>query len=140
WQPNVAGADRLADFVNKGAEFYIFYTQPKFLAAIAHVLDGKYKLSSLNFRSAKPGAGMQKLHVDGHEAVAVNDYKVCNSIWLLDDFKKENGATRLVSGTHLQARLPEETMEDPMDPHPDELIIEAAAGSVVIFNSHTWHG
>lgn len=138
--PKESGADRLADLVNKGQEFDIFYTHPKVLAAISHVVGENIKLSSLNYRSAKPGAGLQKLHVDWHEAVAAKDYKVCNSIWLLDDFRKENGATRVVPGTHLQTLLPQESMEDPLAPHPDEVIIEAPAGSVVIFNSHTWHG
>lgn len=138
--PKENGADRLADLVNKGAEFDVFYTHPKILAAISHVLGQNFKLSSLNYRSAKPGAGLQKLHVDWHEPVAVNDFKVCNSIWLLDDFSRENGATRVIPGTHLQALLPQEALKDPMAPHPEEVIIEAPAGSVVIFNSHTWHG
>src|SRR5690554_454919 len=138
--PKESGADRLADLVNKGEEFDVFYTQPKVLAAISHVLGKNIKLSSLNYRSAKPGAGLQKLHVDWHEAVAPQDYKVCNSIWLLDDFSKENGATRVVPQTHLKSQLPQDAMQDPMDSHVDEVIIEAPAGSVVIFNSHTWHG
>jgi len=138
--PKESGADRLADLVNKGEEFDVFYTHPKVLAGISHVLGKNIKLSSLNYRSAKPGAGLQKLHVDWHEAVKPHDYKVCNSIWLLDDFRKENGATRVVPRTHLQSQLPQDVMNDPMDPHIDEVIIEAPAGSVVIFNSHTWHG
>lgn len=138
--PKESGADRLADLVNKGAEFDIFYTHPKVLAAIAHVLGQRIKLSSLNYRAAKPGAGLQKLHVDWHDAVTPGDYKVCNSIWLLDDFYPENGATRVVPGSHLHAGLPQEVLEDPLATHPNEVIIEAPAGSVVIFNSHTWHG
>ena len=98
------------------------------------------KLSSLNYRAAKPGAGDQKLHVDLHEAVAAGDYKVCNSIWLLDDFSVANGATRMVPGTHLHGRLPQDVLEDPQSIHPDQLILEAPAGTVAIFNSHTWHG
>jgi ectoine hydroxylase-related dioxygenase (phytanoyl-CoA dioxygenase family) len=31
-------------------------------------------------------------------------------------------------------------MDDPMAPHPNELLMEAPAGTVVICNSHTWHG
>lgn len=72
--------------------------------------------------------------------VAPDRYTVCNSIWLLDDFSKENGATRIVPGTHRSGRLPQEVLQDPMAPHPDEVIIEAPAGSVFIFNSHAWHG
>ncbi|WP_439482660.1 phytanoyl-CoA dioxygenase family protein [Cyclobacterium plantarum] len=134
------GAHRLGDLVNKGEEFDIFYTHPKVLAAIAFVLNADFKLSSLNYRAALPGAGLQKLHVDWPEAVAKNDFMVCNSIWLLDDFSPENGATRIVPGTHLKAALPQDVMEDPMDPHPEEIIINAPAGSVFIFNSHAWHG
>lgn len=138
--PKESGADRLADLVNKGEEFDIFYTHPKVLAAVAHVLSRQLKLSSLNYRAAKPGAGLQKLHVDWHESVQDHDYQVCNSIWLLDDFHKENGATRVVPGTHLQPHLPQEVLNDPFASHPDEVLIEAPAGSVVVFNSHTWHG
>ena len=138
--PRESGADRLADLVNKGALFDIFYTHPRALAGIAHVLGSEIKLSSLNYRAARPGKGLQKLHVDWHETVGVYDYKVCNSIWLLDDFSVENGATRIVPGTHLSGRLPQDVLADPFATHPDEQLIEAPAGSVVIFNSHAWHG
>lgn len=138
--PKEAGADRLADLVNKGEVFDIFYTHPRVLAAMAHVLGPSIKLSSLNYRAAKPGMGLQKLHVDWHEAVAPGEYTVCNSIWLLDDFSKQNGATRVVPGTHRSGVLPQNVLQDPEAPHPDEVIIEAPAGSVFIFNSHTWHG
>ena len=138
--PKESGATRLGDLVNKGEVFDIFYTHPKVLAAITFVVGEQIKLSSLNYRAALPGAGLQKLHVDWPEAIRNHDFMVCNSIWLLDDFFKENGATRVVPGTHLISMLPEDSMEDPMDTHPEEKIIEAEAGSVVIFNSHTWHG
>ncbi len=138
--PKEAGADRLADLVNKGEIFDLFYMTPRVLAAIQHVLGEEIKLSSLNYRAAKPNDGLQKLHVDWHEATEPGDYKVCNSIWLLDDFSAANGATRIVPGTHLQKDLPQDVLENPLDTHPDERVIEAPAGSVVIFNSHTWHG
>lgn len=138
--PKEAGADRLGNLVNKGKAFDIFYTHPRVLAAIRHVLGDELKLSSLNYRAAKPGDGLQKLHADYPESVPTGDYRVCNSIWLLDDFSVQNGATRIVPGTHLSQRLPQDVMANPLDTHPEEVIIEAEAGSVVIFNSHTWHG
>ena len=138
--PKEVGADRLADLVNKGEVFDIFYTHHRVLAGIAHVLGQKFKLSSLNYRAAKPRMGLQKLHVDWHEAVIPGQYKVCNSIWLLDNFSKENGATRIVPGTHLSSDLPQDRLTNQEAPHVDEVIIEAPAGSVFIFNSHAWHG
>ncbi len=138
--PKEHGADRLADLVNKGSVFDQFYTHPRVLAAITAVLGHQHKLSSLNYRAAKPGSGLQKLHVDYGNAVATGGYKVSNTIWLLDDFTKANGATRIVPGTHKSKILPQEALDDQELPHPDEIKIIAKAGSVYIFNSHVWHG
>jgi len=138
--PKEEGADRLADLVNKGSVFELCYTHSKVLAGISAVLGKDFKLSSLNYRAAKPGQGIQKLHVDYKNASVDKSYKVCNSIWLLDDFTANNGATRIVPGTHKSHKLPEETMKDPLLPHPEEILITAPAGTVFIFNSHVWHG
>ena len=138
--PKEAGADRLADLVNKGEVFDIFYTHPKVLASVEAILGMHYKLSSLNYRAAKPGEGNQKLHIDWKSGIAKGGYKVCNSIWLLDDFTKDNGATRIVPRTHKSSILPDEAMDDTSKSHPDEIKIIAPAGSVFIFNSHVWHG
>ncbi len=138
--PKEEGADRLADLVNKGSVFDVFYTHPRVHAGIEAVLGAAYKLSSLNYRAAKAGKGLQKLHVDYRNAVATDGFKVCNSIWLLDDFTANNGSTRIVPGTHRSEHLPEQVMDDPFATHPDEIKIIAPAGSVFIFNSHVWHG
>ncbi|MEO9892533.1 phytanoyl-CoA dioxygenase family protein [Aurantibacter sp.] len=138
--PKEEGADRLADLVNKGAIFDVFYTHEKVLAGISAVLGEHFKLSSLNYRAAKPGLGHQKLHVDYGNSIADGQYKVCNSIWLLDDFVENNGATRIVPGTHKSKLLPNEVMDDVNLSHPNQVLIQAPAGSVYIFNSHVWHG
>ena len=135
-----AGTNRLADLVNKGEIFEVCFTHPKVLAAIRHVLGPELKLSSLNGRAALPGQGLQGLHADWGEAVAPGDFQVCNSIWLLCDFTEENGATRVVPGSHNSGKHPKDALEDPTAPHPDEVVLTAPAGTVVIFNSHTWHG
>ena len=138
--PKEEGADRLADLVNKGSIFDVFYTHPRVLAGIEAVLGRQYKLSSLNYRAAKPGKGLQNLHVDWRNTVVEGAYKVCNTIWLLDNFTENNGATRIVPKTHKLSMLPNEAMQDPSLEHPDEIRIKAKAGSVFIFNSHVWHG
>lgn len=133
-----AGTRRLADLVNKGEAFDRVYTHPTVLAAIHHVIGRDFKLSSLNARDALPGEGHQGLHTDWPEDYD-GRFHVCNSIWLLDDFTEENGCTRLVPGTH-RGRHPGNVLEDAMAPHPKEEHLVAPAGSVAVFNSHTWHG
>ena len=133
------GTDRLADLVNKDPVFRVCFTDPRVLACIAYVL-GAFKLSSLNFRAALPGRGHQALHTDWGRPVTPGEYQVCNSIWLLDDFTAGNGATRVVPGSHRLGRLPRDAMPDPAAAHPDQVQLIAPAGTVVIFNSHLWHG
>jgi ectoine hydroxylase-related dioxygenase (phytanoyl-CoA dioxygenase family) len=135
-----AGTNRLSDLINKDPIFDVCFTHPRVLAAISHVLRGDLKLSSLNYRAALPGSGLQGLHADWGSAVAPGDYYVCNSIWLLDNFTEVNGATRVVPGSHRSGQMPKDAMPDPTQPHPDEVVLTAPAGTVVIFNSHTWHG
>ncbi len=135
-----AGATRLSDLVNKDPIFEICFTHPRVLAGISHVLSGNLKLSSLNYRAALPGSGLQGLHADWGGAVKPGDYFVCNSIWLLDDFTESNGATRIIPGSQRSGKVPRDVMPDPSQPHPDEILVTAPAGTVVIFNSHTWHG
>ena len=133
------GTDRLADLVNKDPVFDVCFTHPKILAAMAYVL-GDFTLSSLNARAALPGHGQQRLHADWGVAVTPGNYRVCNSIWLIDDFTQANGPTRVVPGSHRSAQLPREVMADPFGPHPGEVKVLGEAGTVVIFNSHLWHG
>lgn len=134
------GTRRLSDLVNKGECFDQVYTHPKLLAAIHHVLKREFKLSSLNARDAIPGAGLQALHADWGAREAEEPFHVCNSIWLIDDFTPDNGATRVVPGTHKLTGYPREHGIDPLSSHPQEELIIAPAGSVGIFNSHLWHG
>lgn len=135
-----AGTTRLSNLVNKDPMFDICFTHPRVLAAMNHVLQGDFKLSSLNSRASLPGEGLQALHADWGEAVAPDNFQVCNSIWLLVDFTEENGATRVVPGSHRSGQTPSQALDDPKAPHPDEVLLTAPAGTVVIFNSHTWHG
>ena len=133
------GTDRLADLVNKDPLFEVCFSHPRVLAAMHHVL-GEFRLSSLNSRAALPGEGHQSLHADFGHPVEPGAYQVCNSIWLLDDFTPQNGATRVVPGSHRRGTMPADEMPDPAAPHPDQIQLLGRAGTVVIFNSHLWHG
>jgi ectoine hydroxylase-related dioxygenase (phytanoyl-CoA dioxygenase family) len=135
-----AGTNRLSDLVNKDPIFEICFTHPRLLAAMNHVLRGDLKLSSLNYRAALPGSGNQGLHADWSTAAEPGNYYVCNSAWLLDDFTETNGATRLIPGSQRSGKLAKDVLADPTQTQPDEILVIAPAGTVVIFNSHTWHG
>ena len=134
------GTDRLSNLVDKGAVFSVCYTHPRVLAAMAHVLGSDFRLSSLNYRASLPGYGLQPMHVDWKSAIEPGQFQVCNSIWLLDDFTEENGATRIVPGSHLWGKRPQDQMEDVLSNHPQQINLLGRAGTVIVFNSHAWHG
>lgn len=134
------GTRRLSDLPNKGEVFDRIYTHPKLLAAVYYVLGREFKLSSLNGRDAIPGEGHQGLHTDWGRREPGEPFHVVNSLWMLDDFTRENGATRVVPGTHRLFKTAHEVMADPADTHPEEVLAIAPAGTVLVFNSHLWHG
>jgi phytanoyl-CoA dioxygenase PhyH len=133
------GADLLTDLVNRGEVFERMLREPRVLAAARHVL-GDFKVNSLNARSSRPGDGAQHLHSDCGPPRADGTFKICNSIWLIDDFTDRNGATRAVPATHRERRQPADVMHDVFAAHPDEVQLTGAAGTVIVFNGHLWHG
>jgi ectoine hydroxylase-related dioxygenase (phytanoyl-CoA dioxygenase family) len=81
------------------------------------------------------------MHVDTRKRGVPDEhgYYVCTAAWMLDDFTPQNGATRIVPGTHKSGKLPKEVMADPNQPHPDEIVGQGKAGDVLVFNGHCWH-
>jgi hypothetical protein len=135
------GAARLANLVDKGEVFERMLENAAVLNCIEHVLGPDYKLGSLNYRAANPNeGGLQPLHVDMGLLGDDTGFRVCNSIWLLDDFTEANGATRAVPGSHHWRKRPQDVLEDPNAKHPQEVLITGKAGDVVIMNAHCWHG
>jgi len=136
--PRDPGAVRVDDVNHKGEVFDALWQHPKLLAVMRHYL-GDFRLSSMTGRAARPHTGHQRLHVDWW-----GDFQdgsvACNSGWLLTDFTKQNGATRIVPGSHRWGRRPEDDMEDPTATHPEQIQVEAPAGSLMVFNGYLWHG
>ena len=132
------GARRLANLVDKGPIFEQVILTPRVLACMAHVLGPRFKLSSVNVRSTDPHSEAdQPLHADSGAIADHSGYFVCNSVWMLDDFTADNGATRFVARSHAWRRLPE---PDFYGPHPDQQLVLGKAGDVVVMNAHMWHG
>lgn len=131
----------LGQLQNKSDAFDVCVSHPRVLAAIWHVLREDFRSFGVHSRPNRPGGGHQGLHEDwGGPPHEPGVYYHCNSMWPLTDFTETNGATRVVPGSHracipVTAELPDATL-----PHPREIKLLAPAGTVVIFNSHLWHG
>lgn len=128
------GSRRLANLVAKGEIFQQIVSMPEILDYIGAVLGPEFKLSSLNARSANPMSdSSQPLHADMGAIADDRGYWVCNTVWMLDPFTEQNGALRVVPGSHRWKQLPGKE-------HPDETLVTGEAGTVVVMNAHCWHG
>ena len=134
-------ARRLANLVDKGEVFRRAIVLPRMLEPVRHVLGGDCKLSSLNARSADPHSDVgQPLHVDMGAVPDEQGYWVCNTVWMLDDFTRENGPTRMVPGSHKWGARPQDVLDDLFAPHPQEVLLTGKAGTIAVMNAHMWHG
>src|SRR5262245_29141601 len=125
-EPN---AQRLANLVDKGEVFHRIVAHAEVLEGARAVLGADFKLGSLNYRAAEARSNSaQPLHCDMGMVPDGTGNSVFNSIWLLDDFTEENGATRFVPESHRWGKLPQEALPDAYAPHPAEKLVLARAG------------
>ena len=135
------GCRRLANLVDKGEVFQEVMAWPQILQYVRHILGPEFKLSSLNVRSVNPlSAEKQPLHADMGALPDERGYWVANVLWMLDDFTADNGALRVVPGSHRYGTLPQEALENPLAPHENEVLVTGTVGDIVILNAHAWHG
>lgn len=134
-----SGTRHVNDLADHDSAIEGVLTHPKILAAVHHVLRKEFRVGEIGGRDPQPGYGQQGLHADWTTRSKGEPFRIVTTIWLLDDFTSENGATRVVPGTHHLLHPPPKSFSNPSSRHPDEKIIVAGAGSVLVFNGHLWH-
>jgi ectoine hydroxylase-related dioxygenase (phytanoyl-CoA dioxygenase family) len=61
-------------------------------------------------------------------------------IFMVDEFRVDNGATRFVPGSHRWSHAPSDVMQDVAADYEGQVSACGPAGSVVIYNGSVWHG
>lgn len=121
---------RVSDFVNRGLEFDRVYLHPPVLKACCRIIKAPFRLSVLHGRTLRPRAVAQDLHLD-YERDS-QGWTMVGFIFMVDEFRSDNGATRFIPGSHLWPEVPEYLSEGKQACGP--------AGSVILYNGSVWHG
>lgn len=107
---------------------------PRVLALLDRLFLPNYLLSMLQVINILPGEQAQMLHTDDSFYPLPRPRKALGAatIWAIDDFTGENGATDIVPGSHLLGpEIPGESEREP---------VVMRAGSCVFFLGTLWHG
>ena len=122
--------------------FVPLVTNPVYLELARHLLGPDFQLAEVGGLWIKPGAPAPSFHADvpvgwfPQSGLPVPDACfIVNSLWMLTDFSRENGATQLIPYTHHSRRVPRPNV----DYKQHRLSAEGPAGSVVIFHGSIWH-
>jgi ectoine hydroxylase-related dioxygenase (phytanoyl-CoA dioxygenase family) len=129
---------RVRDFVNRGPEFDGLYLHPPVLKACCHIIGGPFRLSTMHARTLRPGLPAQDLHVD-YERDS-RGWTMVGFIFMIDEFRNDNRATRFVPGSHLWLDVPQAILEDRKADYPGQALACGPAGSMMLFNGSLWHG
>lgn len=98
-------------------------------------LNESYLIHSYGANVTRPGSAQQAIHRDRSGAVPLSAGAAqTRFIWCLDDFVEENGATRVVPGSHRDTEPQSWTVQYESVP------AEAPAGSVLIYTDLLLHG
>ncbi|MFE3056077.1 phytanoyl-CoA dioxygenase family protein [Nocardia sp. NPDC059239] len=126
---------RIYSVLNKTRACDRIADHPRVLALLDRLFLPNYLLSMLQVINILPGEQAQMLHTDDGFYPLPRPRKGLGAatIWAIDDFTAENGATDIIPGSHLWGdRLPGES--DRREP------VVMPAGSCVFFVGTLWHG
>jgi Phytanoyl-CoA dioxygenase (PhyH) len=121
---------RVHDFVNRTAGFDPLYIHGPLLEACYQIIGQPFKLSAMIGRTLLSGKPAQQLHVDC--ARDVLGWTMVGFIFMMDQFRSDNGATCFLPRSHQQGakQIPNDELVPACGP----------AGSMVIYNGSVWHG
>jgi Phytanoyl-CoA dioxygenase (PhyH) len=123
---------RLHDLVNRGAEFDSLYVYGPLLAACHHTIGRPFQLSSMLARTLRPYTTAQALHADVKTQYGYTG--TIGFIFMIDEFRADNGATRFVPGSHRWTHTRCEDLPNPTADFEGQELAIGVAGSLVIYD------
>jgi hypothetical protein len=106
---------------------------PGLLATAGAFLGQPFFLAQVEGREPSPGRGAQLLHRDGSDATLT---QTVSALVFLDPYGPQNGATRVLAGTHAGAGLQVPAGVE----SADAMVLAGEAGDILVFDANLLHG
>lgn len=130
------GNQRVWNVLSRDPVFVELVQHPAALRLVRQTIGWPALLGNLSANITEPGCPGGVLHADQvfvPEPWPPDQPQGINVAWCLDDFTADNGATRVVPGSHRLNRSPRPDDSD------DSIPLEAPAGTLIAFESRLWH-
>jgi ectoine hydroxylase-related dioxygenase (phytanoyl-CoA dioxygenase family) len=127
---------RIYNLLAHGPLYERIPVHPNVLPIVEQVLDPGLLVSSLSSISIGTDESAQPIHSDDQLIPLPKPHPpiICNTMWAITDFTEQNGATRLVPGTHLKDHSPD------LSKRYDSIAAVMPKGSVLVWVGSLWHG
>lgn len=131
--PIPRGADWLHAQLDTHPKIQAVCRLPQVLAAVGELIGERFFLAQVEGREPLPGGGHQRLHRD---MSTLRQGDTVSALAFFDDYGPENGATRLVPGTH----RPEPGAPSSSDDETGSVQLSGSAGDILVFDVDLLHG
>ena len=132
---------RLCNLFTKGQVFEEVGIEPLSLEFTKLVIGNEIYWQAMNFHDPIPGKqeAHQSIHTD--RSFFPNSEAYINVCWVIDEMTYENGATRIVPGSH-RGPWPKDVLKEneSYGVIENEIYAECPAGSLIFIHGDTWHG
>jgi ectoine hydroxylase-related dioxygenase (phytanoyl-CoA dioxygenase family) len=126
---------RVWNLLSRDSIFSDLVEHPAALQLLRTFLGWPILLSNISANITGPGGGEMVLHADQiYMPQPWSGIQALNVGWCVDRFADENGATRIVPGSHQLNRMPTDA-----ELATDTVALEAPAGAMVVMEGRLWH-
>ncbi len=144
-----SGIQALPGVINRDQSFVPYLADERISAVVETLFGPYYRISNTGAIANHPGNDRGYWHADwpynqtnaAHIPAPYADaVGKLSSLWMLTEFTPHTGSTLVIPGSHRSRTNP--SGGDGFNresPHPSELQIAGAAGSVMLFDSRLWH-